>query len=268
MTPSPTTFLKLGGSLITDKSEPRTVRQDVLDGIASEIAEWLEGRTHPGLLIGHGSGSFGHFPASEHGTRTGVRTPDQWIGFAAVWAAAAELNHLVTTALQAAGIPAMSFPASAAAHAENGRIRTWDTGPIRAALAAGLVPVVYGDVAFDLAIGGTILSTEDLFTHLAAGFEPDRILIAGIEEGVWVDYPQRTDLIPVIDPSAPGSRWGSAGAADDPDVTGGMRGKVAAMIALVERMPRLKVRIFGGAEPGSIKAALAGAPLGTLINRI
>ena len=35
-----------------------------------------------GLVIGHGSGSFGHYMASKYGTRKGVDGPDQWAGFA------------------------------------------------------------------------------------------------------------------------------------------------------------------------------------------
>ena len=34
------------------------------------------------LIIGHGSGSFGHYMASKYGTRRGVNGPEQWMGFA------------------------------------------------------------------------------------------------------------------------------------------------------------------------------------------
>lgn len=267
MKPNGPTFLKLGGSLITVKSEFRTPRPDMLARIAGEIAGWLATRPDAGLLVGHGSGSFGHVPAKIHGTRSGVRTPEEWTGFIEVWRAAADLNRLVMNALHEAGIPAIGFPPSAGALSEGGRIAAWDASPIRSALEAGLVPVVYGDAAFDRAIGGTILSTEALFSHLAADLSPARILIAGIEGGVWVDYPQRNELIPIIDPRSAGDRWAEIREAEDPDVTGGMRGKVAAMLALIERFPGLQVRIFGGLEPGSVAAALAGAPLGTLLAR-
>jgi isopentenyl phosphate kinase len=233
--------------------------------IAGEIAGWLADQENARLLIGHGSGSFGHIPAKTHGTRLGVRTPEQWAGFVDVWRAAAELNQLVMSAFLEAGIQAIGFPPSAGALSEEGRIATWDITPIRSALEAGLVPVVYGDVAFDRAIGGTILSTEALFSHLATDLPPYRILIAGIEGGVWVDYPQRNELIPVIDPRSAGDRWAEIHEAEDPDVTGGMRGKVAALLALVERLPGLQVRIFGGLDPGRVGEALSGAPLGTLL---
>lgn len=55
------------------------------------------------------------------------------------------------------------------------------------ALANGILPVVYGDVVFDEVRGGTILSTEDLFQHLAHQLHPERVLLAGLEAGVWAD---------------------------------------------------------------------------------
>ncbi len=61
-----------------------------------------------------------------------------------------------------------------------------------------MLPVVHGDVAFDEALGGTILSTEDVFAFLAEHLSPTRILLAGIEAGVWEDFPARTKLVKQI----------------------------------------------------------------------
>ena len=65
------TFLKLGGSLITDKRTAQAFRADIASRVAFEIAQALEIAPQP-LIIGHGSGSFGHFPAHAHGTIRGV----------------------------------------------------------------------------------------------------------------------------------------------------------------------------------------------------
>ncbi len=46
-------------------------------------------------------------------------------------------------------------------------------------------------LSFDRAKGGTILSTEELFEYLARELRPQRILLAGLEEGVWADFPAR-----------------------------------------------------------------------------
>ena len=156
-------FLKLGGSLITVKNKPRTVRQDILPRLAGEIAQVWRQRPSLHLLIGHGSGSFGHVPAKKHHTRDGVSTRQDWLGFVEVWKEAAALNHMVMEALHAQGLPAIALPASAGLVSANRKTYQWDIYALYQSLTSGLLPVIYGDVVFDREIGGTIFSTEDLF---------------------------------------------------------------------------------------------------------
>jgi isopentenyl phosphate kinase len=272
-------FLKLGGSLLTEKDKPSTLRADVLQRAAEEIAAARAADRSLRLLLGHGSGSFGHFPAKQHGTRAGVSSPAQWRGFIEVWQQAAALNHLVMAALHGASLPALAFPPSAAVSAADGTIAAWNLQPIHAALDAGLLPVVFGDVALDSVRGSTILSTEDLFVHLAQHLKPSRILLAGDQDGVLANYPFSPQLIPEITTSTADQVWSpvpresrigtpEAGASSAPaDVTGGMAGKVQAMLALVQQLPSCEIRIFSGLVPGNIQKALAGAPLGTLLKK-
>ena len=64
-------FLKLGGSLITDKERYQTPRPAVIERAAAEIAAALAARPDLRLLLGHGSGSFGHFEAAKYGVPRG-----------------------------------------------------------------------------------------------------------------------------------------------------------------------------------------------------
>lgn len=266
-TPADLVFLKLGGSLITDKDRPYTPRQEVIDRLAGELASARAVLPHCRLILGHGSGSFGHTAAKEHRTREGVATPAQWLGFVKVWQEARALNEIVVRALLGAGLPVIAFPPSAAVTARAGRVERWDLGPIRAALDAGLIPLINGDTIFDLELGGTILSTEDLFLYLARQFAPRRILLAGIEPGVWADFPARARLLDEITPeSLPAARDGIRGSASA-DVTGGMVEKVRSMLALVDQLPGFEAAIFSGLEPGAVTQALAGSPPGTIIRK-
>lgn len=256
-------FVKWGGSLITDKTTPSTPRPEVLARLSQELAAYRRQHPQARLLLGHGSGSFGHVPARRYRTRQGVRTPQEWLGFVEVWQQAAGLNRLVMAALQAAGLAAIAFQPSAAILAEDGRIAGWDLRPLEAALQANLIPVIYGDVIFDRQRGGTILSTEDLFEHLAPRLRPERVLLAGIEPGVWADYPECTRIIPAITPaSLPAVEAALQGSAAT-DVTGGMDTKVRQGLALVEATPGLEVLIFSGETPGALLAALQGRGNGT-----
>jgi isopentenyl phosphate kinase len=258
-------FLKLGGSLITDKTQPRTPRRDVIARLAKEI-RWAKDQVpNLTLLLGHGSGSFGHVPAEKYRTRQGVRSPEDWMGFTEVWFDASSLNRILIEALHEIKLPVISLPVSSAATTSEGLITSWDLSPILNALKVGLMPVVYGDVTFDTKRGGTILSTEDIFNYLARYLKPKRILLAGMDSAVYEDYPDCTKPITEITPAdweqiAPSIRGSSA-----KDVTGGMASKVACMVELTAEIPGICAQIFSGDHPGNLSAALCGRLLGTRI---
>jgi isopentenyl phosphate kinase len=260
-------FVKLGGSLITDKRKQATPRHNVLQRLAQEVRAALDADPGLRLLLGHGSGSFGHWEANEYRTQQGVRTAEEWYGFARVSAAALALNRLVVESFVDAGVPLLSLQPAASARAHEGQITRLETGPVHTALASGLVPLVFGDVAFDDVRGGTILSTEDLFAYLAEGLEPAWILLFGNAPGV-LDGARR--IIPVITPANFGAFQEHVLSSGYTDVTGGMADKVRHMIDLVTRFPKLRVRIVTGLEPGNLRRALLdpeGFPAGTLICR-
>src|SRR5215204_7682578 len=101
-----TIFVKLGGSLLTDKREFQAARLDVLQRLAQEIQRARIEQPDLQIVLGHGSGSFGHMYASTHGTRSGVVSAEQWFGFAQTADAAARLNRIVVAELLAAKVPA------------------------------------------------------------------------------------------------------------------------------------------------------------------
>jgi isopentenyl phosphate kinase len=257
-------FLKLGGSLITDKTGVEQVRAEVLARLAREIgAVWQERLP---LVLGHGSGSFGHVAGAQYGTRQGVATPEQWWGFTQVSAAAARLNRLVVEALLDAGVPALTVQPSASARCRDGIITHLASHTVQNALAAGLLPVVYGDVAFDEGRGGTIISTEEVMDYLAQTLRPSWLLLAGETEGV---YDQAGDLIPAITPANFEAIRPALGGSRGTDVTGGMASKVQAMLDLVQVQPGLTIRIFSGLEAGNLQQLLRQPkhPIGTIISR-
>jgi isopentenyl phosphate kinase len=273
------TFLKLGGSLITDKTRPYTARLDKLADLARQIVRAQQAAPELRLILGHGSGSFGHAAAkslttplrhSPNSATLGDASQNLgrefWHGFAEVWYQASALNRLVMEALHAAGIAAVALEPVAAVTAEAGRVAHWDLGPLRSALGAGLTPVVYGDVVFDRARGGVILSTEDLFAHLARELHPQRILLAGLEAAVWADFPERTLRAERITLTSFADVQRGLGGSHGPDVTGGMKSKVRQMLDLVQGVPGLTVQIFSGEEAGNVSRTLSGEVLGSLIS--
>lgn len=260
-------FLKLGGSLITDKQLPYTLRPQMLEQMAQEIVQAHRQNPALQLILGHGAGSFAHTPAKKYGTRLGVHTPEQWLGFAEVWWEAATLNRYVMEALHKVQLPVIAFPPSASVTAQDGKMTAWDLSAIQSALNAGLMPVIFGDVVFDSMRGGTIFSTEDLFDHLARMLRPQRILLAGIEAGVWADYPQCEHLLSEITPASYAEIQRAVSGSSATDVTGGMASKVKQSLELVQALPGLQILIFSGEEPGNVVKALTGKNFGTCIKK-
>ncbi len=256
-------FVKLGGSLITDKRIEASFRAGIMARLAQEIQTALVKNPELRLLIGHGSGSFGHFAANHYGTTQGVHSPEQWRGFAEVATVAAELNYLVAQELQKARVPVWRIQPSASARCQDGKLQSIDVFPIKTALEKGLTPLVYGDVALDDVRGGTIISTEMVFDYLARHLPVKQIVLFGEVEGV---YDERGLVIPRITPKTlmnfQSALTGSAGV----DVTGGMLTKVRDMLALVEVIPGLKIRIIDGTQPNLLLPILLGeVESGTLL---
>jgi isopentenyl phosphate kinase len=264
----PTTiFLKLGGSLITDKTKVEHARRSIIRRLAREIKAARNARPDLRLVLGHGSGSFGHVAAKKHGTREGVSDRSGWLGYAEVAAAAARLNQIVTDLFVEEGVPVVSLPPSASARCEDGELIYLDTTALLTLLDNNLVPLVQGDVALDTVRGATIVSTEDVFIYLVREFQPAHILLAGEVAGVYKNSDVTGAIIPVITPDNVAQYAPALGGSHGIDVTGGMIGKVQQMLDVVRLHPSIEARIFSGAVRGHVQHLLIepAASIGTVI---
>ncbi len=249
-------YLKLGGSLITHKDTPLSARKGIIQRLAYEIASFLNEDPKARLILGHGSGSFGHATAKKYGTINGVYSVDEWVGFADVWYQARYLNQLVMEALHEAGVVAISIDISNFWVSTKQKIKKSDLQVFEKLLEKQIVPVVYGNVIVDETLGGTIFSTEKIFSTLSNYFLPKRILLAGIEDGVWEDFPKNTKLINKITPASLYANNNFLKGSENPDVTGGMYSKVETLLPLLNLNKNGEVFIFNGLVPNAVKNAL------------
>lgn len=252
-------FVKLGGSLITDKSRPYTIRSDVIKRLCGEIHEARTQKDFT-ILIGHGGGSFPHVSASEYQTQKGVINEKSWEGFAKVQNDAATLNRIIVSSLIEANENAVSIQPSASCVAKNDRITEWYMKPIETLLSKGAIPVPYGDACLDEAKGCCIISTEEILSFLAKKLKPERVIMVGKTDGV---LNSEGKTIKEITKKNFGEVKASLSPSDGvADVTGGMLQKVEMALNM-----GIEVEIINGLEPGGLKRALLGRKgLGTVIN--
>jgi len=222
-----TTVLKLGGSVITRKDEPETIDEAALATAASVIGETLASEStateHGSLVLVHGGGSFGHPAAAAHGVSAIDGSRDA-TALADIHRAMGRLNDRVVSELHAAGVAALPVRPLSLAHRTDAAV-TCPAEPGRSMLAEGFVPVLHGDIVVHEGAGGTVLSGDALVVALADSLGADRVgvcsTVPGVLDADGEVIPEITTFEAVAD---------TLGASDATDVTGGMAGKVRALL--------------------------------------
>lgn len=260
-------FLKLGGSLITDKTKPFTQKPAVIRNIAQQIKKALDKDAKISLVIGNGAGSYAHYPAVLYKMRNGIKTEKQKMGFCLVQDAAARLNRIVVEQLLKAGVKCMSLNPSSMIVSKDGKIKDFFVDPVIKLLRLGITPVLYGDIVYDEKLGSQIYSTEMLLTELALRFkklkiEVNSIIHNGITSGVM---DEKGNLIPRISSDNFKTLKKIFTSTKGFDVTGGMLHKVRESLKLAKH--GMKTVIINGVSQKDLlkKAILGEEVVGTVI---
>jgi isopentenyl phosphate kinase len=246
-------ILKLGGSLITDKTKEFYVRKNVLKRVSKEIKQGLEDE----IIIVHGGGSFGHPLASKYNLDRGYREIRQIEGVQSTIRAMEKLNSFVLQALINSQIPAVPVHPSSNIICSDGRIESANLEVIRGFLDLKMTPVLYGDVVIDKKKGFCILSGDQIVTYLAAQLKARRVILATDVDGVFDKDPYKfadakliekisKSNLEILEKLQPQRR----------DVTGGIRGKVLELIKLAEK--GTEALIINAKVKGRLKKALRG----------
>ena len=216
-------ILKLGGSVITDKSADCAINRAGLEALAIAIA----GARHEGIVIIHGAGSCGHPEAKRYHLDRGA-TAGATEGIYVTHRAVSGLNDAVVETLRSKGVAAVGVHPLHTAVADNGRLIGFEDRHLETMLALGMVPVIHGDVVMDLSRGACIVSGDQLVRYLAAALSISRV-------GLATDVPGVLDggrVVPEITRQTIATLH--IGDSLHTDVTGGMRGKIDELLALAD----------------------------------
>lgn len=244
-------LIKLGGSVITDKSKPFTAKISVIKRLAKEIKEAKSKVKNTDFIIGHGGGSFPHVPAAKYQTQKGLINKDSLRGLVLTSEAAIDIDRIVVREFISVGLNIVPFSPMSFTYANKVFLR-----PIAKCLELGLTPLVYGDVIFDESKGFTIYSGEKILDIMARKllkkYRKVKIIQCGDTDGV---YGLNDKTISEIDPKnfKEVKKWVTGSKAKD--VTGGMIHKVEESVKLAKET-KIQTILISGNKAGNLQKAV------------
>lgn len=220
-------LIKLGGSVITDKSQYRTFNRAVVARLCREIGESGED-----VVIVHGAGSFGHILAKENRLNDGFEDDSQIPAVAQVCFDVRELNSMVIKELIDAGIPAVSIPPGSCFMMDDRKLMIDNEEVLRGFVDKGIMPVMFGDVVLDRKLGFAICSGDQMMELLARIFKPKRVIFVSDIDGLYDRDPKKypdASLYRTVNSDIIGKIRSETSVAD---VTGGVCSKMQTMLRM------------------------------------
>jgi len=220
-------LIKLGGSVITDKSEYKRFRKDVVSRLCNEIR--ASGKE---VMIVHGAGSFGHVLAKEFELNKGYVRKEQINAAAKVSLDVRELNNMVVAELIAAGIPAVSIPTGSCFLMDDDELLMNDPEILQRYNELNIVPVMFGDVVLDRKKRFGICSGDKIMEYLSDIFSPETVIFVSDIDGLYDRDPKITKDAKLITDVNEDVFDRIPAETTVADVTGGVHAKMRTMLDL------------------------------------
>ena len=254
--------IKLGGSVVTDKGSARlSICTQRIHRLALEIKE--AGLRQ--LVLVSGAGSYGHRIVAKTGIDKGVYDANDLLA----WAETQRLQYLLSAAISdifiQVGLPVLLVQASASAIMRGGQLHDMDSAVCRGILDQGAIPFLYGVPAWDKAQGCSILSGDQIAPFLGIKLGITNIIYATDVDGVYDRAPGLPDARRIAEINA--DNWpqvqNKLKGSSHVDVTGGMAGKVDALMQVARQ--GLRARIIDATIKRRLYQALQGEEVGSLL---
>ncbi len=245
-------IIKLGGSVITDKSIVNCFRKEIFNRLANEIK-----KADKTTIIVHGAGSFGHILAKKFNLNNGLKNKDQLHGFCLTHAMVQKLNSLVLDSLHNNGVSAVSIPPHSILMLSNKKIKRFDYNIFKDYIEIGFTPVTFGDIVLDVKLGFSICSGDLLVNLLAKYFHPERVIFVIDEDGLYTSNPKINKNAKLIENISLDKLIDLSTTLDShADVTGGMAGKISSIKNLAEL--GIESVLLNGNKPDRLYKVLVG----------
>ena len=259
-------LIKLGGSLITDKAQPNTLRPEKIHQVAQEVKDIIQLRKDLRVILFNGNGSMGHPVAKKYQIPQGSNGANT-LGFCLLQQITTQLNQIIVKSLLDHDVPAMGFQPSTLFWSENLTYHHLNLNIFEQFLEKKIVPVLYGDGVIDQNQGFNIISSDHLLTLTAKylahqrRYTIEKVVNLGDYDGVLDD---KGDLIEEINHFNYQALMHCIKQSAHLDISGGMANKIQALLELA-RLGHESWIINGGKKNNLANLILKQQSVGTKI---
>ena len=262
MTSEDILVLKLGGSLLTDKSTPYKLKEEVLEAVATEIKECIDLGLIKSLVIVHGVGSFGHPPVLQYNLHKGFKEKDQLISMSKTQQIVNKFRNTIATKFLDKGIPINLMHASSMVVGNKMVISENTFESLKGFLSIGMVPLIGGDMMYDKSMGFSVCSGDQIAVILSRVLNAKHLIFATDVPGVFDKDPksrESAELLKEININDLDNVLKQLNKANVADASGRMRGKLLSLVSTKNQIKKgLKVAIFSMIEKDTLKKHLKG----------
>jgi len=262
MTNKKITVLKLGGSLLTDKSTPYKVREGILDAVAHELKECIDLGLIESLVLIHGVGSYGHPPVIKYKLYSGFTDEKQLINLSKTQYIVSKFRLMIVNSLIEAGIPVNLMYPSSMVIGKKMKISYYMFKALKGYLSIGMVPLLGGDMIYDEVMGFSICSGDPLAVVIARELRAEQLIYASDVAGVYEKDPKidsKASLIKEIYINEIEQVVQKMEESNKNDTSGKMKGKLTSLIPAKDLIEKgLEVSILSMMEPNILKNFLEG----------
>jgi isopentenyl phosphate kinase len=221
-------ILKLGGSLLTDKNKPFSIREDIVKGSVRQIVDAKEK-----LILVHGGGSFGHPLAKKYNIMDGIDStiPNQVLGLTETHQSMNEFNSYLIKLFLENKYPVLSIQASSIFIKDSQEISASHMEVIETALDLNILPILYGDIILDKQGSFSIISGDQIILELCKNLDKytiSKVIFTMETDGIYInDNESGDDCILATECYYDQlENLNLANLSQKIDVTGGIKGKI------------------------------------------
>jgi len=247
-------LLKLGGSLLTDKNIPFSIREEVIKSAIQQIID-----SNKKLILIHGGGSFGHPIAKKYNISQGINISieNQIFGLTKTHEAMIKFNSQIIEEFLEKKYPALSIQPSSIFIKHLNEISFKSIEPIETSLDLGILPVLYGDIILDKEGNFSIISGDRIILELCKNLKKYsifKVIFAIEKDGIFIENDKKIIKLASEISFEELDKIKLADLGNKIDVTGSIKGKLHAIKEICRL--NIPVQVINGLTYGNIFKAL------------